>query len=253
MLSNWTLEIRKCEKGEDEILGTLAASITPREEVDDMLIAIAPRKQPRQTMSMPPPTVEEDENLLVVSFDGSARVKRSGGSYSAIIWKLPEWTIVAAASEYATDLTVNEAEYRGLLLSFDLLADQDRGRVIICGDSNLVIRQMRGEIDCKAPGLQLLRHKALEKLRSWPDHEFLHMKRDWNQSADRLASAALQREKGTIVTLEDDRQDLKTINRLNELIKPTSTEVVVRYRQSLDRQGEGVNNQIFYKKKSCNT
>ena len=29
LLSDWTLEIRKCEKGEDEILGTLAASITP--------------------------------------------------------------------------------------------------------------------------------------------------------------------------------------------------------------------------------
>ena len=86
--------------------------------------------------------------------------------------------IVAAASEYAVDLTVNEAEYRGLLLGFDLLADQTRGRVVICGDSNLVIRQMRGEIDCKALGLQLLRQKAMEKVRSWPAHEFLHMKRD---------------------------------------------------------------------------
>ena len=62
------------------------------------------------------------------------------------------------ASEYPADLTVNEAEYRGLLLSFELLADRDRGRVIICGELSLVIRQMRGEIDCKAPGLQLLRH-----------------------------------------------------------------------------------------------
>ena len=141
---------------------------------------------------MRPPTVEVGESLLVASFDGSARVKRKGGAYSAIIWKLPEWTVVAAASEFATDLTVNEAEYRGLLLSFDLLASQTRGRVIICGDSNLVIRQMRGEVDCKAPGLQLLRHKAMEKLRSWPDHAFLHMKREWNQSADRLASEALQ-------------------------------------------------------------
>ncbi|CAI5732025.1 unnamed protein product [Peronospora farinosa] len=158
LLSNWTLEIRRSEKGEDEILGTLAASITPRKEVDEMLIAIAPRKQPRQTISMPPPTVEVGEDLLVVSFDGSARVKRKGGAYSAIVWKLPEWTIVAAASEFATNLTVNEAEYRGLIFSLDLLADQTRGRVIICGDSNLVIRQMRGEIECKAPGLQLLRH-----------------------------------------------------------------------------------------------
>ena len=83
-----------------------------------------------------------------------------------------------AAVEYATDLTVNENEYRGVLLGFDLLADQARGRTIICGESNLVIRQMRGEIDCKASRLQLLRHKAMEKLRPWMIQELLHMKRD---------------------------------------------------------------------------
>ena len=42
--SNWTLEIRRCEKVEDEIFGTLAASINPRQEVDEMLIAIAQKK-----------------------------------------------------------------------------------------------------------------------------------------------------------------------------------------------------------------
>ena len=47
---------------------------------------------------MPPPKVEVDENLLVVNFDGSSRVKKKGGAYSAIVWKLPEWTIVAATS-----------------------------------------------------------------------------------------------------------------------------------------------------------
>ena len=177
---------------------------------------------------MPPPTVGADENLLVASFDGSARVKKKSGAYSAIIWKLPEWTIIAAASMFATDLTVNEAEYRGLLLSLDLLADQAKGRVIICGDSNLVIRQMRGEIDCKAPGLQLLRHKATEKLRSWPTHEFLHTRRDWNQSADRLASEVLQREKRTSVISDPDRQDLVTLNRLHELLLPERVDRTVR-------------------------
>ena len=88
-----------------------------------MLIAIVPRKEPKHTMSMTPPTVEEGESLWVVSFDGSARTKRKGGAYSAIVWKLPEWKIVNVAADYATDLTVNEAEYRGLILGFDLLAD----------------------------------------------------------------------------------------------------------------------------------
>uniref|UniRef100_M4BWX2 RNase H type-1 domain-containing protein n=1 Tax=Hyaloperonospora arabidopsidis (strain Emoy2) TaxID=559515 RepID=M4BWX2_HYAAE len=119
------------------MLGTLSVSVTPLKDVGEVRIAIAPRKQPRQTISMPPPTVEADENLLMT-----------------------------------------------------------KGRVIFCGDSNLVIRQMRGEIDCEAPGLQLLRHRAMEKLRSRPKHEFLHMKRDWNESADRLAREALPQEKG---------------------------------------------------------
>ena len=68
LLSNWTLEIKKCEKEEDEIMGTLTASITPREEVEEMCIAIAPQKQPKHTISMPTPTVEKGESLWVVSF-----------------------------------------------------------------------------------------------------------------------------------------------------------------------------------------
>nr|KAE8918897.1 hypothetical protein PF009_g30790 [Phytophthora fragariae] len=152
LLSPWTLEIVKCTKGEDEILGTLAATITPRAKVDEALIKIAPQKQPRQVIVMPPPTVEPEEKLLVVSFDGSVRVKRGGGAYSAIVWQLPQWKVVFAASEYMAELTVNEAEYRGMMLCLDLVAPLDRGRLIIYGDSNLVIRQMRGEIECKAPG-----------------------------------------------------------------------------------------------------
>ena len=98
---------------------------------------------------------------------------------------------MAAASEYAMDLTVNTAKYSGLLLWFDLLDRQTRKQIIICGDPNLGIRQMRGEIDCKAPGLQLIQHKSIQRLQSWPKHDLLHMKRECNQSADRLASSAL--------------------------------------------------------------
>ncbi|POM75920.1 Reverse transcriptase [Phytophthora palmivora] len=239
LLSGWTLEIIKCSKGEEEILGAIAASITPRAEVDKALIAIAPKKQSRQTITMSPPTVESNESLLTLSFDGSARAKRNGGAYSAIVWKLPQWSILEAMSEYDNYLTVNEAESRGLLLCFELLETQDRGRIVICGDSNLVIRQMRGEIDCKAPGLQLLRRKAMDRLRSWPDHEFLHVKREWNQSADKLASAALQRLEGEIVTSEKDREDLATLNRLSELLKPKPSDDVARIEavtRSLDSQ-----------------
>ena len=94
-------------------MGMLAASITPREEVEEMLITISPRNDCRLNKAMPPSTVEADEELLVASFDGSASIKKKGGSYSAVIWRLSEWTNVATESRYAHDLTVNEADYNG--------------------------------------------------------------------------------------------------------------------------------------------
>ena len=86
--------------------------------------------------------------------------------------------MVSAASRYFTEATVNEAEYEGLLLCFSLLDKLDRRRLVVCGDSYLVIRQMRGEIECRAPGFTVLRSKAMDQLVSWPVHEFLHMKRE---------------------------------------------------------------------------
>ncbi|OWY94445.1 LOW QUALITY PROTEIN: reverse transcriptase, partial [Phytophthora megakarya] len=154
----------------------------------------------------PIPTIGRDEELYVVCFDGSARVKRGGGAYSAILWKLPEWRVLKARSGYAEGLTVNEADYHGLLLCLDLLEDLDPRRLVICGDSNLVIRQVRGEIDCKAPGLTLLHH------------ELLHVKRDWNGSADSLACAALQRQCGIEIESDAEIQDLITLNRLDEIL-----------------------------------
>ncbi|OWZ00007.1 LOW QUALITY PROTEIN: reverse transcriptase [Phytophthora megakarya] len=56
-----------------------------------------------------------------------------------------------------------------------------------------------------------------ESLRSWLKHEFLHVKRVWNPSADKLASAALQREESEIITL----------NRLDEMLKPKLIDSIV--------------------------
>ncbi|OWY97631.1 reverse transcriptase, partial [Phytophthora megakarya] len=164
LLSPWILEIVKCNKGEDKILGTLAASIPHRSEVDKALTSIARKKQLRRKIQAPIPTVRSDEDLYVASFDGSARVKRGGGAYSAILGKLPEWTVVKARSGYAEGLTINEAEYHGFLLSLDLLEGTDPLRLVIC---------VRGDIDCKAPGLAFIRQKALNRLWIRPDHELL--------------------------------------------------------------------------------
>ncbi|KAG6583024.1 reverse transcriptase [Phytophthora cinnamomi] len=107
---------------------------------------------------IPVPVVMHDEELHVMSFDGSAKGKREGDAFSAVVWQLPGWEVVRAASSYAMDLTINEAEYRGLLLGCSLLEGVDGiARLVVYGDSNLIIRQMRDEMECKSPGLRLLR------------------------------------------------------------------------------------------------
>ena len=60
------------------MLGALSASISPRESVDSILSAIAPEKQAKQKVDLPTPTVERHERLCVMSFDGSALVKKGG-------------------------------------------------------------------------------------------------------------------------------------------------------------------------------
>ena len=69
LLSIWALEIGPSEIRQYEILGALAASVRPRKKVDEVFIAIAPRKLPTQTMSMRPTTVEGDEHFVIATFD----------------------------------------------------------------------------------------------------------------------------------------------------------------------------------------
>ncbi|KAE9079607.1 hypothetical protein PF010_g22698 [Phytophthora fragariae] len=175
-------------------------------------------------MSIPRPVQNIDEKVYVISFDGSAKAKRDGGAFGAIIWKLPGWTVEKAASGYDVDLTGNEAEYRGLLLALDLLKGLDVQREIVCGDSNLANWQLRDEMDCKALGLQLLRKKCRDQLKTLPKVELFHVRQDWNASADLIAGQALQRQAGMRIVEEQTLADLVTLNRLGELLDPMSDE-----------------------------
>ncbi|POM69661.1 Reverse transcriptase [Phytophthora palmivora] len=116
--SGWILEITKCSKEEVETFGAIAASITPRAEVEEALVPIAPTKQPRKPSLV---RRRRSDRRKVASSRTS-----KGGAFGAIVWKLPEWSILETVSDFREDVTVNEAEYRGLLLFFDPLSTQDR-------------------------------------------------------------------------------------------------------------------------------
>ncbi|KAE8895777.1 hypothetical protein PF005_g28453 [Phytophthora fragariae] len=195
------------------------------------------RHRPTKIIMIPTPRLQNGETLHVLSFDGSAKPKREGGAFEAVLWEVPGWEVVKAASGYDTDLTVNEAEYRGLLLGCELLHNEDVKRLIVCGDSNLVIRQIREEMDCKSPGLVLLRGRVWKALEKWPEREFFHVRRNWNASADLLAGQALQRQAGLLIQHTNDLEDLRMLNRLPEVLQPQASDPDVN---SVDRTGPEV-------------
>ncbi|OWY94813.1 hypothetical protein PHMEG_00035350, partial [Phytophthora megakarya] len=114
------------------------------------------------------PTVRLDPQLLyarlpkshqgfVVSFDGSAKTEKYGGYgiCSWILWRLPEWIIVTAASAYLEATTVNMAEYSGMNRGVQAALDHGATELVIVGNSRLAIQQSLGETFwevCRAKG-----------------------------------------------------------------------------------------------------
>ncbi|OWZ22110.1 reverse transcriptase [Phytophthora megakarya] len=79
-------------------------------------------------------------------------------------------------------------------------------------------------MDCKSPELKLLRQQAWNVSRTWLEHEFIHVRRGWNASADMLAGQALQRRRGKVTYSLDEVKDIKTLNRLQEVIRSLTTD-----------------------------
>ncbi|KAE8986338.1 hypothetical protein PF005_g22565 [Phytophthora fragariae] len=80
-------------------------------------------------------------------------------------------------------------------------------------------------MDCKALGLQLLWKTCWDQLKTLPKVELFHVRRDWNASADLIAGQALQRQAGMPIVKEQTLANLVTLNRLGELLDPTSGEL----------------------------
>ena len=87
--------------------------------------------------------------------------------------------------------TNNVAEYRGLLAALAWAARHGVSRLHIRSDSELLVKQMRGEYRVKNPGLQPLYEDARQLIRQIGRVTFEHVRREFNKDADRLANEAM--------------------------------------------------------------
>ena len=87
--------------------------------------------------------------------------------------------------------TNNVAEYNGLLAALRWAVEQGLGALHVRSDSELLVKQMRGEYRVKNPGLQPLYEEAQSLVRQIGRVRFEHVRREFNKDADRLANEAM--------------------------------------------------------------
>jgi len=98
---------------------------------------------------------------------------------------------VLGAGEYLGEATNNEAEYRALILGMEAAGRQGCNELEVFSDSELMVRQMRGEYRVKNHRLQELYFQAVKKMKPFKRITFNHISRDENKDADRLANLAI--------------------------------------------------------------
>jgi ribonuclease HI len=99
--------------------------------------------------------------------------------------------LLAELSEALGVATNNVAEYRGLLAALTWAADHGCRTLRIKSDSELLVKQMRGEYRVRNAGLQPLHLKARRLVAQLGHVTFEHVRRELNTEADRLANRAM--------------------------------------------------------------
>jgi probable phosphoglycerate mutase len=89
--------------------------------------------------------------------------------------------------------TNNVAEYRGLLAALTWALAHGHSAVHVRSDSELLVRQMKGEYRVRNAGLQPLFEEARRLAARVGQVTFEHVRRERNRDADRLANLAMDK------------------------------------------------------------
>jgi ribonuclease HI len=127
---------------------------------------------------------------LVVNVDGGAR-GNPGPAAVGVVVQTPEGKVLEELGERIGTATNNVAEYRALLLGIRRAAELGAAEVDLVGDSELVVRQVKGEYKVKDATLRELHAEVRQSLRSFEGWSIRHVRREHNAGADRLVNATL--------------------------------------------------------------
>lgn len=128
--------------------------------------------------------------------DGGARGNPGPGALGYALFD-PEGHEVEARGEFLGIVTNNVAEYRALIVGLEAAARHGARALTVYMDSELVVRQMRGEYKVRNQGLKPLHAMARGAAAPLPDVRFVEVRREANARADALLNQTLDRVLGT--------------------------------------------------------
>ncbi|MCX6794473.1 MAG: ribonuclease HI family protein [Candidatus Falkowbacteria bacterium] len=130
---------------------------------------------------------------IIIYTDGGARGNPGPAGIGAVIYNEHK-KIIAEISEYIGVATNNQAEYRALVAAFKKAVDLGAKELDCYLDSELIVKQLKGEYRVKDKDLALLFLDIHNLSLSFKKISYTHVPREKNEAADRLANEAMDRE-----------------------------------------------------------
>ncbi len=132
------------------------------------------------------------QGYLVAYIDGGSR-GNPGPSGFGVLVEDEVGRPVAELSEFLGRQTNNYAEYSGLLAALSYALKHGFKALKVISDSELMVKQIRGEYKVSSPALKQLYDQASKMIDQCDFFDINHVLREKNREADRLANLAMDR------------------------------------------------------------
>lgn len=131
--------------------------------------------------------------LFQLNTDGGARGNPGPAAIGAVL-RDASGKIVATVKKTIGETTNNQAEYQAVIAGLQLAKDHGVSHLKVCADSELIVRQIRGQYKVKNAELQPLRAEAVRLAADFTEITFVEIRREKNTDADLLVNQALDGE-----------------------------------------------------------
>ncbi len=145
------------------------------------------------------PKADQSEASITAYCDGGSRGNPGPAGFGVYI-QGAQGEAVGELSEYLGKKTNNFAEYSGLLAALDFAIEKGYPRLKVVSDSELMVKQIKGQYRVNSPELRPLYDEAKRRIGKLEGFQIQHVLREKNQRADRLANLAMDRGMGRPVT-----------------------------------------------------